>query len=203
MRSPRTTARSATGTKSTPAAWCWRLLDGRRNRAEGCPPWHHPGQRLHPARPRRPHHRRRQGMAALYMSASERGLRGYVFLGEQDDTVPHDEIRTIVSSLNDHGIPCELEMVPAIAHDYPARLRPLALNVLPADHPVLTDGRRPHYSPQRRRGRKGSQRLFKGFRVSRRRSSVNPHRNGTVGCSGRLDVQVDLDWVRGGLQASR
>ena len=55
----------------------------------------------------------------LISSAEGRSLRGYVFLGEQDDTVPHDEIRTIVSSLNDHGIPCELEMVPGIAHDYP------------------------------------------------------------------------------------
>ena len=68
-----------------------------------------------------------------------RGLRGYVFLGEQDDTVPHDEIRTIVSSLNDHGIPCELEMVPGIAHDYPE------------DFGLRLERRWPLSSPNRRR----------------------------------------------------
>jgi predicted esterase len=55
----------------------------------------------------------------LMAGAKERGLRGYVFLGENDNTVPHDEIRAIVSSLNAQGIPCELETVPAIAHEYP------------------------------------------------------------------------------------
>jgi predicted esterase len=60
----------------------------------------------------------------LIESATGHNLRGYVFLGEQDDTVPHEEIHTIVSSLNDHGIPCKLEMVPGIAHDYPEDFAP-------------------------------------------------------------------------------
>jgi predicted esterase len=60
----------------------------------------------------------------LILGAKEHGLRGYVFLGENDNTVPHDEIRAIVASLNDHGIPCELETVPAIAHDYPVDFAP-------------------------------------------------------------------------------
>jgi len=60
----------------------------------------------------------------LIESANGRNLRGYVFLGEEDNTVPHEEIRTIVTSLNNHGIPCELEMVPGIAHAYPEDFAP-------------------------------------------------------------------------------
>jgi predicted esterase len=55
----------------------------------------------------------------LILSAKERGLRGYIFLGESDSTVPHDEIRALVSLLNDHGTPTTLETVPNLAHDYP------------------------------------------------------------------------------------
>jgi predicted esterase len=60
----------------------------------------------------------------LIEGAKERGLRGYVFLGEKDNTIPHDEIRAIVASLNAHGIPCELETVPGIAHEYPLDFGP-------------------------------------------------------------------------------
>jgi pimeloyl-ACP methyl ester carboxylesterase len=56
--------------------------------------------------------------------ASGRSLRGYVFLGEQDDAVIHDSIRKLVTLLNENNIPCQLEDVPIIAHDYPADFAP-------------------------------------------------------------------------------
>jgi dienelactone hydrolase len=54
-----------------------------------------------------------------------RGLRGYVILGEADTGVPQDEIRTLVTLLNDHGIPCELETVPSLRHAYPLDFGPI------------------------------------------------------------------------------
>ncbi|MEO8287527.1 MAG: alpha/beta fold hydrolase [Chloroflexota bacterium] len=60
----------------------------------------------------------------LLPEAKKRGLRGYIFLGERDDTVPHEEIRKLAALLNEHGIPCELEVVPDIVHDYPADFGP-------------------------------------------------------------------------------
>jgi predicted esterase len=66
----------------------------------------------------------------LIAGAKERGLRGYVFLGEKDNTIPQDEIRAIAASLNAHGIPCEVETVPAIAHEYPVDFGPMIKRAL-------------------------------------------------------------------------
>jgi dienelactone hydrolase len=55
----------------------------------------------------------------LIERGAKRGLRGYVLVGEQDDGVPHDAIRAIVALLNEHGIPCEIEMLPGLRHAYP------------------------------------------------------------------------------------
>ncbi|HYO50453.1 MAG TPA: dienelactone hydrolase family protein [Chloroflexia bacterium] len=55
----------------------------------------------------------------LIEEAKARNLRGYILLGEQDDSIPQDEIRTLAGLLNDNGIPCELEVIPGIAHEYP------------------------------------------------------------------------------------
>jgi hypothetical protein len=66
----------------------------------------------------------------LIEGAKSRGLRGYMLLGENDDTIPHDAIRTIVTMLNDHGIPCELELVPGTRHQYPQDLDQILERVL-------------------------------------------------------------------------
>jgi dienelactone hydrolase len=50
---------------------------------------------------------------------ADRGLRGYVLLGERDLGIPHEAIRAVVDSLNAHGIPCQLEILPNLAHEYP------------------------------------------------------------------------------------
>jgi predicted esterase len=49
---------------------------------------------------------------------TSRGLRGYVLVGEQDQTISQDHIKKLVKQLNGAGIPCELESLPYQAHDY-------------------------------------------------------------------------------------
>lgn len=53
-----------------------------------------------------------------------RSLRGYVFVGELDNTIPHDGIRKIVELLTDNGIPTEFESIPDYAHEYPTDFAP-------------------------------------------------------------------------------
>ena len=60
-----------------------------------------------------------EGWAPLIEKAAGRGLRGYVLLGEADDSIPHDAIRRIVEMLNEGGIATELEVIPGVRHDYP------------------------------------------------------------------------------------
>ena len=66
----------------------------------------------------------------LLAAAAGRGLRGYILLGENDVSIPHDAIRTLVDHLNAHGIPCELEIVPAIRHEYPQDFAPYLARAL-------------------------------------------------------------------------
>jgi dienelactone hydrolase len=61
----------------------------------------------------------------LIEQAQAAGLRGYVILGEADQGVPHDAIRAIVALLNEHGIPCDLELVPGVRHAYPPDFGPI------------------------------------------------------------------------------
>lgn len=55
----------------------------------------------------------------LIPQAAGRGVRGFVLMGEQDTGIPQDAIRALVDLLNTHGVPCRLELVPGLAHDYP------------------------------------------------------------------------------------
>jgi dienelactone hydrolase len=68
--------------------------------------------------------------APLIEKAKDRGLRGYVMFGEADDSIPHDGIRRIVEMLNEGGIPTKLEIIPGIAHVYPADFAPYARRAL-------------------------------------------------------------------------
>jgi predicted esterase len=56
--------------------------------------------------------------------AAGRSLRGYVFLGERDEAVIHDALRKLVVLLNEQGVPCQLEDIPGIAHEYPQDFAP-------------------------------------------------------------------------------
>jgi predicted esterase len=45
-------------------------------------------------------------------------LRGYLIFGEDDDSISQENVVTLGAMLNDHGIPCEIEEVPAAAHEF-------------------------------------------------------------------------------------
>jgi predicted esterase len=60
----------------------------------------------------------------LIEQAAARGVRGYVLLGERDDAVPHESIRALVELLNTNGVPCELELIPNLGHEYPNDIAP-------------------------------------------------------------------------------
>ena len=45
-------------------------------------------------------------------------LRGYVILGEEDESVSQEHIELLVEQLNRNGIFCDLEMVPHAGHDF-------------------------------------------------------------------------------------
>jgi predicted esterase len=60
----------------------------------------------------------------LIAQGAGRGVRGYVFLGERDNAVEQDAARRVVDLLNANGVPCALEMLPNLAHAYPADFGP-------------------------------------------------------------------------------
>ncbi len=61
----------------------------------------------------------------LTEGASENGgLRGYVITGEIDDSIPHKNIERLVKRLNRANIPCELEIIPGVGHDYTSEYEP-------------------------------------------------------------------------------
>lgn len=55
----------------------------------------------------------------LIQAAAARGLRGYILLGEEDENIPKDAIRTLAALLNTHGVPCQVETIPDLGHGYP------------------------------------------------------------------------------------
>lgn len=65
-----------------------------------------------------------ESLLPLIEQASLRGLRGYIFVGENDNLIEHDALHTLAGLLNEHGIPCGLEAVPGIRHEYPADFGP-------------------------------------------------------------------------------
>ncbi|MDQ3927724.1 MAG: hypothetical protein M3328_01110 [Chloroflexota bacterium] len=51
--------------------------------------------------------------------AEARGLRGYFLLGEEDGSVSHEAVRGVVAMLNTRKVPCKLELLPGVGHEYP------------------------------------------------------------------------------------
>lgn len=66
----------------------------------------------------------------LIQEGAAQGLRGYVMLGEEDLNLPQDEIRAVVTLLNDHGIPCGIEEIPDLGHSYPTENTPMLQRAL-------------------------------------------------------------------------
>lgn len=65
-----------------------------------------------------------EGLVTLIKEANGRGLRGYILVGEADVQIEHEPIRKLVELLNSHGIPCKLETLPDIRHEYPRDFAP-------------------------------------------------------------------------------
>ena len=55
----------------------------------------------------------------LIEKAKNKGLRGVILMGLADDTIPQDNIRQLVKTLNQNGIPCDLKTYPELKHEYP------------------------------------------------------------------------------------
>lgn len=51
--------------------------------------------------------------------AKDKGLRGVILMGLADVTIPRDNIRALVKTLNENGIACELKPYPDLEHVYP------------------------------------------------------------------------------------
>jgi dipeptidyl aminopeptidase/acylaminoacyl peptidase len=51
--------------------------------------------------------------------AKDKGLRGVILMGLADTTIPQDNIRTLVKTLNENGIACDLKTYPDLEHEYP------------------------------------------------------------------------------------
>jgi predicted esterase len=64
-----------------------------------------------------------EGWQALVEGVQGRGLRGYIITGEQDGTIPHDTLCTLVEWLNAHDIPCRMEELPGVGHGLAPELR--------------------------------------------------------------------------------
>ncbi len=55
---------------------------------------------------------------SVIQERSDPDLRGYIVVGEQDDTISQDGYRTLVEFFDQEGVPCELEVVPQAGHDF-------------------------------------------------------------------------------------
>lgn len=60
----------------------------------------------------------------LIEQGAARGMRGYIFVGEEDTGIPQDRIRSLVELLNTHNLPCVFETLPDLRHVYPPDFAP-------------------------------------------------------------------------------
>jgi predicted esterase len=51
--------------------------------------------------------------------AKGKGLRGVIMMGLADETIPQDNIHTLVERLNEAGVACDLKTYPELGHEYP------------------------------------------------------------------------------------
>lgn len=57
-------------------------------------------------------------LEGLLPLASERGLRAYFIVGEQDDAINAPEVKNLAEKIQAAGIPCQVETVPNATHDH-------------------------------------------------------------------------------------
>lgn len=62
--------------------------------------------------------------------ASQSGLRGYMIVGKDDNTIPQGNVARLVDLLNLNGIYCELEVVPNAGHAFTPEYHPALLRAI-------------------------------------------------------------------------
>jgi predicted esterase len=53
------------------------------------------------------------------INAEDLHLRGTIIMGEEDTTIPQDNVHMLVEKLNQNGVACKLETHPNLGHGYP------------------------------------------------------------------------------------
>lgn len=76
----------------------------------------------------------------LLLKAGKLGLRGYIIMGEEDQSIQQENIHLLVDLLNEAGIPCELEIAPLVGHDYDPLYDDCMLRALEFIFPSSTEG---------------------------------------------------------------
>ena len=62
--------------------------------------------------------------------AAGRDLRGVIWMGEDDLTIPQNKVRRLVEHLNAAGITTKLETFPGLGHDYPENFKQVAARAI-------------------------------------------------------------------------
>ena len=55
----------------------------------------------------------------LIEKSKSKDIRGVILMGLADETIPQDNIRQLVKTLNDNGIACDLKTFPGLENEYP------------------------------------------------------------------------------------
>ncbi|MBN2044705.1 MAG: dienelactone hydrolase family protein [Anaerolineales bacterium] len=66
----------------------------------------------------------------LVDKAAGRSLRGVIWMGEEDHTIPQQNVRALAERLNTGGIPTRLETFPRLGHAYPDEFESVAARAL-------------------------------------------------------------------------
>jgi predicted esterase len=66
-----------------------------------------------------------EGYLPSIEAGKERILRGYIIVGDADAIIGPEPLQSLSTSLNEHGIPCQLEIIPGLGHDYPPDFKPV------------------------------------------------------------------------------
>jgi dienelactone hydrolase len=59
-----------------------------------------------------------ENWTAMLREIPNRKLRGYLIMGQEDHSVPQENIRILADILNEAGIPTDLEEIPGLSRDY-------------------------------------------------------------------------------------
>ncbi len=71
-----------------------------------------------------------QSWDSLIQESADSGIKGYIILGEQDQTIPRANIMRFIETANLSGIRCGFETAPNAGHEYSPEYSPAVLNGL-------------------------------------------------------------------------